>query len=181
MDGWENLLKLHWLVKCVITEKGSFFRDAVDCTDVPSMNADWVFETLATFTIAEGGAGFVNGIVVDNPNVNKAGLKKVETMYPTICTLLCTCHIISLFIKDIFKEGSCKELYRLANQLGIKFRNVKWLADQLAAAQLSDELKVLPQFEHGPLRPLKAAQTSILRPRMLHARRTHALGSALQL
>ena len=122
MDGWENLLKLHWLVKCVITEKGSFFRDAVDCTDVPSMNADWVFETLATFTIAEGGAGFVNGIVVDNPNVNKAGLKKVETMYPTICTLLCTCHIISLFIKDIFKEGSCKELYRLANQLGIKFR-----------------------------------------------------------
>ena len=95
----------------------------------------------------------MNGIVVDSPNVNKAGLKKLETMYPIVCTLPCTCHIVSLIIKDDFKEGSCRELYRLANQLGIKFRNVKWLADQLVAAQLSDELKVLPQFEHGPLGP----------------------------
>ena len=166
-DGWENILKLHWLAKCVITEKGSFFRDAVDCTNVPSMNADWVYQTLADFIIAEGGAEFVNGIVVDSPNVNKAGLKKVEAMYPTICTLLCTCHIISLFIKDVFKEGACKELYRLANQLGIKFRNVKWLADQLAAAQLSDELKVLLQFQHGPIRPLKASATRMALKMML--------------
>ena len=36
---------------------------------------------------------------------------------------------------------------------------MKWLADKLEAAQLTDELKRLDRFKHGPLRPLKAAAT----------------------
>ena len=30
MDGWDNLMKLHWMALCVITQRGGFFRSAKD-------------------------------------------------------------------------------------------------------------------------------------------------------
>lgn len=151
MDGWENLLKLHWLAQCVQTAKGPFFRDAVDCTGVPSLGPDWTFKVIVDFIIAEGGADAVNGFVLDSPNVNKSALKRAAEVYPTIAFLLCICHIISLWFKDVYKLPKIKEMYRLSKQTAKKFKNCKWLRDQLEevmATQLKDN------FPNGPLQYL---------------------------
>ncbi len=98
---------------------------------------------LINFIIEEGGAEFVNGIVVDSPNVNKAGLKKEEQQYPTISMLLCMCHIISLRFKDIFKLPKLKRLFNLSNKLGIT------VSDAMAVGDGANDLGMLTRAGTG--------------------------------
>ena len=150
-DGWDSAVKTHWLAKSNITEKGSFFKTAVDTTGVDTMDAAWTLAFLNEFLEEEGGPAYVNATVLDSPNVNKRALKDFESEHPEVFAVLCLLHIIGLFFKDAFNLPALKELFRLINVTGNKFRNVKWLREKLADVQQKDEnVKALPQFKNGP-------------------------------
>ena len=44
LDGWDNLQKIHWLAKCVITEHGPLFRTASNAHGVLAMDATWTLK-----------------------------------------------------------------------------------------------------------------------------------------
>ena len=161
MDGWETLSKLHWLAKCIITPQGGYFKDAVDCSGVESMNAEWTLKVIMDFLKEEGGANDVAAVVLDGPSVNKSALKKMEEEEPTVCALICLCHVVSGFFKAVFKLPKVKEAWRLINNTGNKFRNVKWLHDALEQIQETPDMRKLPQFKSGnPLSYQRAGTTS---------------------
>lgn len=103
MDGWDNSQKVHWLAKMGITRKGPFFKGAIDTTGVDTMDADWTFQQLEDLIGELGGVEVVAAMVLDGPNVNKSALKKMEEKYPTVVALLCLCHCIAIFFKNVFK------------------------------------------------------------------------------
>ena len=146
MDGWVNLFKLHWLAKSVITKRGSYVHSATDTTGVASMNADWTFKQLEEY-IKELGIPLVVALVLDGPNVNKSALKSMEAKHLMIACLLCICHCISIFFKNVYKIPFVKKTFKICNNLGNKFRNVKLLREKLFSVQCDDkELNTLPEF-----------------------------------
>ena len=161
LDGWDNLQKVHWLAKCIITEQGPLFRTALDAAGVDAMGSVWVLEQLESFHVEESGPDVVAAMVLDSPNVNRKALRDLEAKYPTVACMYCVCHIISLFFKDVFcKLPALKELWRLVKQTVNKFRNVKWLREKLEDVQTTnDEVKKLPQFANGPKKYLPCGKT----------------------
>ena len=83
------------------------------------------------------------GVVLDSPNVNKGALDDYEKSTPAIACVLCTCHVISLFLKDVFSKITwVSEKSTIVNQISKKFRAVKWLKEMLAKKQTTLPLKV---------------------------------------
>ena len=147
MDGWDHVVKNHWLAQSIIGKRRPFFKSAVDCTDVPSMDGAWTQDTLETF-IKEIGLNLVVAIILDGPNVNKGALKRIEQKYPAIACLLCICHCLSIFFKNVFKLPVVKKIFAVVNNTGNKFRNVKFLREKLLRVQSEDEeLKTLKKFK----------------------------------
>lgn len=147
MDGWENILKLHWLARSIISRKGSFFKDAIDCTGVASMDGPWTLKHFTDFIAQEGGPSRMAAIVVDGPNVNRGSLKRMEVEEPTVFGLICICHAVSGFIKKVFKLSKVKATYQHVRDTGNKFRLVKHLRDSIMAVQATNEFKEHPNFK----------------------------------
>lgn len=95
------------------------------------------------------GPDIVAGIVLNGPSVNKSALKQMEAKYPNIVALICICHCVSIFFKNVYKLKPLKTVYGSLKDTANKFRNVKWLRDKHKAVQREDpELKKLPCFKH---------------------------------
>lgn len=146
-----------------ITRRGAFFKDAVDCTGVDSMNAKWTFDQLEAlmYLLCDIEVDKLEeyeeeelrellqvlvAIVLDGPNVNKSALADFEKKHPWVSCLICLCHCISNFFKAVFKLPTMKAMFKDVQDTATKFRNVKWLRDLLEEVQGSEGMKELPQF-----------------------------------
>jgi len=142
-DGWDNAGKTHGLGVVAITRNGPIFNKATDTTGVELQGKDWTLEKIKEVVVDHGGPEVVGAVVLDSPSVNKAALQAYEKEEPTVACLLCACHVISLFLKDVFKKLiSFRDASNIINQISKKFRAVKWLKDQLLVKQTTLPLKV---------------------------------------
>ena len=142
-DGWDNAGKTHVLGVVAITRNGPLFSKAIDTTGVELQGKDWTLEKIKEVVADHGGPEVVGAVVLDSPSVNKAALQAYEQEQSTVACLLCTCHVISLFLKDVFKKLTCfRDASYIINQISKKFRSVKWLKDQLLEKQTTLPLKV---------------------------------------
>jgi hypothetical protein len=141
-DGWDNASKTHVLGVMAISRSGAVFHKAIDTTGVPLMGTAWTLIQIRDIVNNLGGPAHVAGVVLDSPNVNVGALKAYETEEPTVSCLLCTCHVISLFMKDVFnKIAVIKAKSDIVNQISKKFRAVKWLKESLHKRQTTMPLK----------------------------------------
>ena len=90
------------------------------------------------------------GIVLDGPNVNKGALKDFEKKYPWVSCIICMCHCLSGFFKNVFKLPSVKKVYSLAADTGNKFRRCKWLREQcIHHVENNPDIRALESFKTG--------------------------------
>ena len=101
----------------------------------------------------------VAAVVLDGPSVNKSALRQMEEEEPTVCALICLCHVISGFFKDVFKLPKVKNMWRVCNNTGNKFRNVEWLHGMLLSVQQTPDMKKLKQFSSHELSYQRAGTT----------------------
>lgn len=142
-DGWDNASRTHLLGVSAITKSGALFHSSIDTTGVDFMGKEWTLSQVRTVVEALGGVTTVVAVVLDSPSVNTSALQAYEKEQPTVACCLCTCHIISLFLQDVFKKiEEVGDLSRIVHQISKKFRNVKWLRDHLAKKQSTLPLKV---------------------------------------
>jgi hypothetical protein len=142
-DGWDSASRTHLLGVTAITASGAVFHSAIDCTDVELMGKEWTLMQIREIVAALGGPDVVIAVVLDSPNVNVGALTAYELEQPSIACLLCTCHVISLFLKDVFtKIEEIASTSAMVGQISKKFRNVKWLKERLAKRQTTMPLKV---------------------------------------
>ena len=145
MDGWDNMVKTHWLLQSLITEKGPSFFDSKDMTNVQTIDAAKVVSLLNEFLDAvqsplnATNKLRMNAIVLDTPSVHRSALRQFEAQHPCIVALYCVLHIINLFFKDVFsKIPSLRDLWGHVNQTVLQFRRTRFLREALLAAQEED-------------------------------------------
>jgi len=131
-DGWDNASKTHLLGQVAMSRRGAIYVNYIDTTGVDLMGKEWTVERITALVELLGGVGKVAAIVLDSPNVNVGALAEYEKANPTVATLLCTCHVISLFLKDAFgKIPLFAESWTKVHQVCKKFRSIKWLKENL--------------------------------------------------
>lgn len=151
-DGWDNTSKTHLLGVMCVSRVGGCFVETIDTTGVDLLGKEWTLEQIRTCVDKLGGAERVAAVVLDSPSTNRAALKAYEKEEPTIACLYCTCHVISLFIKDVFnKVQTASENWETVNQISKKFRGVKWLREQVEGVQKKAPLVHELSFRSGPL------------------------------
>ena len=90
------------------------------------------------------------GIVLDGPNVNKGALKEFEKKHSWVACIICVCHCLSNFFKNVFKLQSVKTVFTLASNTGNKFRRCKWLREQcLHTVEFNPDIRDLDAFKTG--------------------------------
>jgi hypothetical protein len=142
-DGWDNASRTHVLGVVLISRGGTIFHTAIDTTGVDLMGKEWTKQQIRNLVDELGGPDHVAAVVLDSPAVNKGALEEYEKEQPRIFCLLCTCHVISLFLKDIFQNiPHLKECSDVCHQISKKFRAIKWLKDRLHQKQTTLPLKV---------------------------------------
>ena len=144
LDGWDNAASTHILGQVLISRRGPAYLGMVDTTGVDLMGKDWTKLQVADLVSAAGGPDKVAAVVLDSPNVNVGALREYESENPTVACLLCTCHVISLFLKDVFtKLPDIDNAWGKVHAVAKKFRAVKWLKERLQRKQESTTLKVM--------------------------------------
>jgi len=144
LDGWDNASKTHLLGVMAITRRGAAHVQTIDTTGVDMMGADWTEEQLITQLKQQGGADVVAAFILDSPSVNKSALKSFQEKNPKVVGLYCLCHVLSLFLKDVFsKLCDVDEVWKAVHQISKKFRSVKWLRERLGHYQSTIGLKAV--------------------------------------
>jgi len=145
-DGWDNASRTHLLGVVGISRAGAVFLKSIDTTGVELMGKDWTLQVIRDVVAMMGGPEVVAGVVLDSPSVNKSALEAFEHECPLVACLLCVCHIISLFLKDVFEKIQAVKLQAgIVNQISKKFRGVKWLKEMLQLKQTTLPLNVSMQ------------------------------------
>jgi Protein of unknown function (DUF 659) len=125
-DGWTDCTKRNFVNTMVITNKGSFFKRAVDTSDhLGAKDADYISKLIIN-DINDIGPENVVSFVSDGAGVMRSAWVLVEAEFPHIVCQWCSAHVMDLLLEDMGKLAFFFESIESAKSVVKFIKNHAW-------------------------------------------------------